>query len=879
MNYQSHFKILILSILVLILSSCSSGRNPVSPGSGLEEKNNSNNVSGMNSDDFSTPGLLGAYELNINADMMSAELTPKRISAIGEDYIVSGIGFFTAVPCPDCFKLNSLSFSGGNLVLNFYIEHPFAPGNPGDPPSGKNRLDLNIFDLAMVIVPSDAAPESFPLTGASAYMGILANADGYTTELADVTGDDAASPYVLVIDQSDTASHTWNVFPMGGNAYFDAVFSLAPGSGLRFDTYLTMGYGASAKKPTRLTPKYYNPEFNRKAAWKVVTASEYSWQDNDSTTPTTVAVAVYDWQTNAVVSTDPNFADSDPTKVFAASEIEMVSVEVPGMNSSLQSVTAPAGGSGMPTDPLIFVVPVANSNLLSTGTYPGLVKVTDSRETLDPATNPRDFLIDTPDGIALNNHIMPEYAAYQTFTARVLGGSGWARSWGDPINCQGWGTDVNSAGNIYVTGNFDGTADFDPGPGIENHTSNGGVDIFLSKFDGDGNLVWTRTWGGTGALELDLGKSVASDVFGNVYVGGTFNGTVDFDPGIGVDSKSTVGTDDCFVSCFDSDGNYKWARTWGGTDIDQTLALDVDEFGNCYVTGRFRLAVDFGDGNPITSSGFCDVFISRFDPDGNLTWVVTWGGTGSDRGYGIELDNSGNIFVCGYFTAAVDFDPSSGTHNHTAVGARDIFLSCFDTSSGFQWAETWGGIDIDTGYGVSADSSGNVYVTGSYIGTVDFDPTGVTENKTAVGGSDVFLSCFNSSGIYLWAKSWGGIANDQGNGIATYDPGNIYVTGYYQQMVDFDPGGSSYNLTSLGVMDIFLSKFDSSGNFTWAQSFGGVSTDEGIGVATDNWGNVFCSGYFQGSVDFNPGIGSDIHTSSYLSDAYLMKLLPSGFWN
>ncbi|MCD6216490.1 hypothetical protein J7L05_01375 [bacterium] len=428
-----------LFTMFLVLMGCSGGSNtPVSPqGNGASDTLDSIPIIGASIFDdgsFDAVGMFGEYELTINPEDSTAELTAKRIAAIGEDYIVSGVNFFTIAPCATCLKISGIAIDmDGNAVLTFSIRHPFPAGNTSEPPSAANRLDLDVFDLAMVIVPSEATATTYSITGKGVYTGYCINPDGYTTELADVVSDTAAMPFFLAVDDSDTGTSTFNKFAMGEeDMTFDAGFDLSAGV-LSFDMYLTMGYGFSAKRPDRLQPKYYNPEFNRKAAWKVVVTPPEgddppemanTWNDMNGTDLWPVTVEVYDWQQGATVYTgEPlEFGDAGSDNVFASSEIASVSVEIPGMNSSLQSVTIPDSGTGHPLDPCIYTIPIANQNLLAEGEYVGLVKVTDERAVLTPADG-RDFLIDTPNGIELINYEMPEYATYQTFTATVVIGN------------------------------------------------------------------------------------------------------------------------------------------------------------------------------------------------------------------------------------------------------------------------------------------------------------------------------------------------------------------------------------------------------------------------------------------------------------------------
>ena len=241
--------VIILIVGILLLAGCSSGKNPIMPDgqSGIPGSIDNIPVMGLTmSDDgsFNALGMMGAYELRIDPVNVTAELVSKRSPSLGESMIVSGIKFFTMVPCHDCLKVNSVALTAdGYLALTFGVKHPFEAGDPSKPPSGKNRLDLDIFDLALVIKPLGATPKHFALIGADAYTGILVNNAGYTVELLNVVSDPAALPYALAIDDSKSASNTFNKFAMGADAAFDVNFDPAGITSLNFDLYLTMGYG------------------------------------------------------------------------------------------------------------------------------------------------------------------------------------------------------------------------------------------------------------------------------------------------------------------------------------------------------------------------------------------------------------------------------------------------------------------------------------------------------------------------------------------------------------------------------------------------------------------------------------------------------------
>ena len=378
---------------------------------------------------FDALGVLGGYELTISLESMTAELASMRNGAIGESYIVNGISYFTISPCADCLKIKSIALTADYLIqVAFMINHPFKPGDVLKPPTAVNRLDLDVFDLALLVHPIDETPEIFTLTDKSVYTGVLVDNSGYTTELANAIDDQSAIPYVLVVDDNADTTDTFNKFRMGAEVEFDVLFS--PGENLYFNLYLTMGYGASAKKAQRLFPTYYNPEFNRKSAWKVVVSPPNgydppvignTWNDSDNSTLFDVTVRVFDWQIGANV--DPELTNTDD--VFAASEVTGVSLEIPGMNESLISTTIEDSGTGTPADPLVYTLSAANENLITAGEYFGLVKVSDSRipgESL--VGGETDTLADTPDGISLRWLNIPEFATYQTFPATVVIGCG-----------------------------------------------------------------------------------------------------------------------------------------------------------------------------------------------------------------------------------------------------------------------------------------------------------------------------------------------------------------------------------------------------------------------------------------------------------------------
>ena len=325
-----------------------------------------------------------------------------------------------------------------------------------------------------------------------------------------------------------------------------------------------------------------------------------------------------------------------------------------------------------------------------------------------------------------------------------------------------------------------------------------------------------------------------------------------------------------------SAGDFVWAKSMSGTGADIAFSIFIDSSGNVYTTGRFAGTVDFDPGagtSNLTSVGGTDIFISKLDSSGNFVWAKSVGSTSSDVANSISIDSSSNIYTTGRFRNTVDFDPGAGVLNLTSAGGDDIFISKLDSNGDFLWAKSMGGRTNDRGSSIATDSSGNVYTTGRFTGTVDFDPGAGTSNLTSVGSDDIFLSKLNSSGDFVWAKSVGSTSSDVANSISIDSSGNVYTTGYIYDTADFDPGVGIFNLTPVGDADIFISKLDSSGNFVWAKSMGGTANDQGLSTSIDSSGNIYTTGYFAGTVDFDPGAGtSNLTSASGSNDIFILKL-------
>lgn len=411
---------------------------------------------------------------------------------------------------------------------------------------------------------------------------------------------------------------------------------------------------------------------------------------------------------------------------------------------------------------------------------------------------------------------------------------------------------VDGSGNVYTTGLFWGTVDFDPGPGTFNLTSAGTSDIFITKQDPSGTLIWAVRMGGTGN---DDGFSITVDLSGNVLTTGHFRNTVDFDPGPGVFNLS-AGFYDSFISKLDASGNFVWAVKFGEGSNDQNgYSIGVDAAGNVYTTGSYINTVDFDPGAGVfnLSSSCNDGYVSKLSPNGDFIWAKRLGGTGcNEEGNSIVVDATGNVFIAGQFNGTSDFDPNAGTFNLTSAGSNDIFICMLDATGSFVWAKQLGGTLNDQVGSMVMDDLGNLLITGNFTGTADFDPGAGVFSLTSSGGQDVFVCKLNNLGDFIWAKNMGGTLDDFGHDIMVDPLGNAYTTGEFRDNADFDPGSGTFILNG-GTVDGFVSKLDASGNFAWAIEIGGSGFDYGYGITVDALENVYTTGAFYSSnTDFDP---------------------------
>ncbi len=372
------------------------------------------------------------------------------------------------------------------------------------------------------------------------------------------------------------------------------------------------------------------------------------------------------------------------------------------------------------------------------------------------------------------------------------------------------GVVVDGAGNVYTTGTFQFTVDFDPGFGTFNLASAGNSDIFVTKLSPTGDFIWAVRMGG---VNSDTPSSIGLDDSGGVYIGGGYTATADFDPGPGTSNLTGGGSFLCKLDA--SNGTFNWARRLGPGSVG---GLSFDGADNIAAAGSFTGSGDFDPGVgtlTLTSTGSTDIFISKLTSAGSLVWVKQMGGPLFDQGISLATDIAGNVYTAGQFSGTADFDPSATSFNLSSAGSTDVFIAKLSSAGNFVWAVRMGGVNGEGAESITIDPSGNVLTTGNFSGTADFDPGAGTTNLTSVGSSDIFVSKLDASGVFVWAKGIGSTSIERGHGITTDGSGNVYYTGEFSGVTDFDPGAGNFDVTPTLDPAAFVSKLDANGNFQW----------------------------------------------------------------
>lgn len=442
---------------------------------------------------------------------------------------------------------------------------------------------------------------------------------------------------------------------------------------------------------------------------------------------------------------------------------------------------------------------------------------------------------------------------------------------------------LDKKGNSYIVGTFRDLAYFDENDDYQ-MTSRGEADVFVAKLNRIGAIEWINQIGGGSD---DFARGVAVDTVGNCIVTGSFQSPK---AAILVGEEETKVAEmirqadtDIFVTKFDTDGNLLWAKTGGSGPGGSGTAVATDVEGNVYVTGYF-LGTGLFEDLTLNNSGYIDIFVARYDPDGELVWVRQIGGRSDDVAASIKVDDQGSVFLAGGFSERMQV-----ARNITlkSEGLFDAFLIKLDSEGRTAWAVAEGGYMNDIAYGLGIDPAGNILISGGYAGSESFGsefPTHAGYRKprrrytrayfgrtrlTSEGGSDIFVAKYNPAGKMVWVQSVGGNkkgAAEAGYGLDVDARGHAFVTGTFSGRVKF----GNNTLISRGVGDIYVMELDRDGRVLWARQAGERYGAPSIGfnLAVDSRGSSYITGLYSGNVSF----GEHVAKAYGRTDAFIAKV-------
>ena len=430
---------------------------------------------------------------------------------------------------------------------------------------------------------------------------------------------------------------------------------------------------------------------------------------------------------------------------------------------------------------------------------------------------------------------------------------------------------VDPSGNVYITGSFSGTVDFDPGPGTTNLTSYGGTDSYVAKFDPSGALLWAKHLGGTGG---DAPTGIALDGSGNVVTVGNFTGTGFFNPAdTSTETLTSLATSltNGYVSKLSSTGSDVWAKRVGNVNGGGFSGVAVDTAtGSIYLVGQYvgTLDLDPGPGTfNITDVYNIDAFSEKLNSDGTFGWGINYGSGNNDSGQQVVVTPNGNATFAIYVgaSATINVNPYGSVRNISPTSAK-VFYVQYNSSGILQWVK----MISNYVYGMATDSSGDIYSVGTTSGVNPYNPDTGGDTVTAANGN-TFILKQSPTGAFMWVRQIPGYPTS-----IFVDANSVYVAGYFSGSGDFNPGADTATLTSAGSNDAYVLKLDTSGNYNWAKKMGGTSNDQSTGVVSGQNSQVYISGFYSSTANLGPSPCVINFTAPGGTDTFLMGLDSSG---
>ena len=428
----------------------------------------------------------------------------------------------------------------------------------------------------------------------------------------------------------------------------------------------------------------------------------------------------------------------------------------------------------------------------------------------------------------------------------------WAKREGLWAYDYGYGISTDNNGNVYVAGKYEENANFS---GII-LPSSGNHDIFISQYSPSGTLNWIRTGGG---IYGDYAHCLSCDGSSNVYIAGEIEGdysTLITFPGSAI-TLNCKGDNDVFVAKYNLSGTLIWAKRAGGNHSDKALGVTSDSAGNVYICGLFTDTATFGN-TTIYGQGGKDLFIAKYDVNGNFVWVRQAGSSGREEAKSIKCDRDGNVYVCGMYSNGCVFGNQTLTSPN---GYFNSFLAKYAPDGTLNWVKTGGGDYDDVAWALTISNDGKIFITGEFNAYALFGSYHITTS----GNADIFVACYDSSGNVQWVTKAGGALIDRARGIGC-DGINIYITGQFGLSANF----GSYSVAGVDSSEIFMTKLNHEGVFQWVKSVDGppdpyesLGYECGQAICSEPDRNVYATGTLLnggvfGTTSFDPYGRTDV---------------------
>jgi hypothetical protein len=459
----------------------------------------------------------------------------------------------------------------------------------------------------------------------------------------------------------------------------------------------------------------------------------------------------------------------------------------------------------------------------------------------------------------------------------------WAHRIGAGSSENGRLVKTDNLDNIILAGVFSGSMingvcdnviDFDPSSGVLPVSFNGtcDLDVFVSKFTTNGQVIWAKSIGGLGQDDI---LDMEVDDNDNIYITGTISSNVDFDPSPSQTILS-ASNGSIFIAKYNSLGDLVFAKNFGS---GWPTNINIDSQNNIILSGSFTSNFDFDPG-PNTQilnivGGFSDAFLASYNLTGDINWAFNIGSSDSDVIRSIETSNN-EIYVAGYYGGTADFDPSNFSYNLPFSGGyQDGFFGKYTNSGQLIWVKKIGSIGADDA-NLKLDPNGNLVLYGGYSGPTDFDPSNANfilipdpQNQN----SQPYIAKYTINGDFISAKN----INKLGK-ISFDEYSNIYIlSSFSDQFVDFDPSSIEYNIYNVGYSDISIAKYTANVDFVWARSIASVNGEEGSDMTVNSNGEIIFTGRSSGNLDLDPGAGSFISNGFGDGDIIIAKYFDCSF--